>query len=166
MSSETFYKTQQDLRKPESHASHAASGNTPANSNVSAMKVTPNLLTKWQTNLGDTAANPTNQSIVDEHTDKAKVIEERKANLPLPDQPPVASDWQSADQRSVNVGSGGLQGPVSGESNSALRGPATAESSARKSAEELHKETQPTGNVGRQATEGLSDIPGDAKARK
>ncbi|GFF30349.1 hypothetical protein IFM61606_01717 [Aspergillus udagawae] len=143
MSSETFYKTQQDLRKPESHASHAASGNTPANSNVSAMK-----------------------SIVDEHTDKAKVIEERKANLPLPDQPPVASDWQSADQRSVNVGSGGLQGPVSGESNSALRGPSTAESSARKSAEELHKETQPTGNVGRQATEGLSDIPGDAKARK
>ena len=30
----------------------------------------------------------------------------------------------------------------------------------------LPKETQPTGNVGRQATEGLSDIPGDAKARK
>jgi hypothetical protein len=51
MSSETFYKTQQDLRKPESHASHAAGGNTPANSNVSAMKVTPNLLTQRQINL-------------------------------------------------------------------------------------------------------------------
>ncbi|RHZ54450.1 uncharacterized protein CDV56_102557 [Aspergillus thermomutatus] len=143
MSSETFYKTQQDLRKPESHASHAGGGNTLPNSNISAMK-----------------------SIVDQNTDKAKTIEERKANLPLPEQPPVASDWQSADQRAVNVGSGGLEGPVSGESNSALRGPATAESSARKSAEELHKETQPTGKVGRQATEGLSDIPGDAKARK
>ncbi|KAL3414512.1 hypothetical protein V8F44DRAFT_631552 [Aspergillus fumigatus] len=162
MSSETFYKTQQDLRKAESHASHAAGGNTPANSNVSAMKVTPNLLIQF----GDTAANSTNQSIVDEHTDKAKAIEERKANLPLPDQPPVASDWQSADQRAVNVGSGGVQGSVSGESNTALRDPATAGSSARMSGEELHKETQPTGNVGRQATEGLSDIPGDAKARK
>ncbi|KAH1592860.1 hypothetical protein KXX44_008298, partial [Aspergillus fumigatus] len=59
MSSETFYKTQQDLRKAESHASHAAGGNTPANSNVSAMKVTPNLLIQF----GDTAANSTNQSI-------------------------------------------------------------------------------------------------------
>ncbi|RHZ70982.1 hypothetical protein CDV55_101876 [Aspergillus turcosus] len=143
MSSETFYTTQQDLRKPESHASHARGGNTPANSNISAMK-----------------------SIVDEHTDKAKAIEERKANLPLPEQPPVASDWQTGDQRAVNVGSGGVQGPVSGESNRALRGPATAESSARKSAEELHTETQPTGDVGRQGKEGLSDIPQDAKSRK
>ncbi|KAF7115884.1 hypothetical protein CNMCM5793_003627 [Aspergillus hiratsukae] len=144
MSSETYYTTQQDLRKPESHASHAGGGNTPANSNISAMK-----------------------SIVDErNADKAQAIERRKANLPLPEQPPVASDWQSADQRIVNVGSGGVEGPVSGESNRALRGPATAESSARKSAEVLHTETQPTGDVGRQAKEGLSDIPQDAKSRK
>lgn len=51
MSSETFYTTQQDLRKPESHASHARGGNTPANSNISAMKVTSNLLTHRPINL-------------------------------------------------------------------------------------------------------------------
>ncbi|EAW07474.1 uncharacterized protein ACLA_021880 [Aspergillus clavatus NRRL 1] len=142
MSEQTFHTTAQDIRKAESHASHARSGNTPKDSNISAMK-----------------------SIIDQNTDKAKEIEERKANLPLPDQPPVASDWQSADQRTVNVGSGRFEAPVSGEGNSALRGPATAGSSVRISGDELHKETQPTGKVGRQAVEGLSDLPKDALAR-
>ncbi|KAF4838336.1 hypothetical protein CGCSCA4_v011730 [Colletotrichum siamense] len=38
---------------------------------------------------------------------KADKINEVQQNLPLPEQPPVASDWQSADARNVNVGSGG-----------------------------------------------------------
>lgn len=38
--------------------------------------------------------------------DKADIIAERQANLPLPDQPPGPSDFNSADQRTVNVGSG------------------------------------------------------------
>jgi hypothetical protein len=99
------------------------------------------------------------QSIIDQNTDKQADIEKTKANLPLPDQPPVASDWNSADQRAVNVGSGGIEGPISGENNSALRGPATASSSAREVGEETHRNTQPTSNVGR------GDLPADAQAR-
>merc|ERR1711988_69820 len=37
---------------------------------------------------------------------KDQTIEERKANLPLPEQPPATSDWNSADASTVNVGSG------------------------------------------------------------
>ncbi|KKK13475.1 hypothetical protein P175DRAFT_0491498 [Aspergillus ochraceoroseus IBT 24754] len=142
MSDSTFHTTTQDLRKPESHASHAMHGQTPKNSNISAMK-----------------------SIVDQNTDKKAQIESTKANLPLPEQPPVASDWNSADQRAVNVGSGRVEGPISGESNSALRGPATASSSVREVGEETHRLTQPTGKVGRQAKDNLSGLPKDALAR-
>jgi hypothetical protein len=39
---------------------------------------------------------------------KEEIIRERQSNLPLPEQPPVASDWNSADERNVNVGSGRL----------------------------------------------------------
>lgn len=99
------------------------------------------------------------QSIIDQNTDKKSQIENVKSNLPLPDQPPVASDWNSADQRTVNVGSGGVEGPVSGELNSALRDPATASSSVREVGEETHRQTQPTGDVGR------GNLPKDARAR-
>ncbi|KAL4779469.1 hypothetical protein BJX76DRAFT_340697 [Aspergillus varians] len=136
MSDSTFHTTTQDLRKPESHASHATKGNTAKDSNVSAMK-----------------------SIIDQNTDKKSQIDNTKANLPLPDQPPTASDWNSADQRTVNVGSGGIEGPISGDNDSALRGPATASSSVREAGEETHRSTQPTGNVGR------GDLPKDARAR-
>ncbi|KAA8631602.1 hypothetical protein SMACR_07838 [Sordaria macrospora] len=44
---------------------------------------------------------------------KADKIEEVRKNLPLPEQPPVASDWQSADERNVNVSSGRFSGDVS-----------------------------------------------------
>ena len=37
---------------------------------------------------------------------KADQIEEVKQNLPLPEQPPVKSDFNSADASTVNVGSG------------------------------------------------------------
>ncbi|KAL4869759.1 hypothetical protein BDV12DRAFT_167168 [Aspergillus spectabilis] len=136
MSDSTFHTTSQDLRKPESHASHANKGNTPKDSNVSAMK-----------------------SIIDQNTDKKSQIDNVKANLPLPDQPPVASDWNSADQRAVNVGSGRVEGPISGDNDSALRGPATASSSAREVGEETHRNTEPTSNVGR------GGLPTDARAR-
>ena len=35
---------------------------------------------------------------------KAEKIATAQANLPLPDDPPVASDWNSADARTVNIG--------------------------------------------------------------
>ncbi|RAL17109.1 uncharacterized protein BO97DRAFT_420495 [Aspergillus homomorphus CBS 101889] len=143
MADSTFHTTTQDIRKAESHASHAKAGQTPADSNVSAMK-----------------------SIVDQNNaDKGSKIEQTKANLPLPDQPPVASDWNSSDQRTVNVGSGGREGPVSGENNSALREPATASSSVRVDGSELHQNTQPGSNVGRQGKDNLEGLPKDALAR-
>ena len=103
--------------------------------------------------------------MIDENTNKPQQIDEAKANLPLPEQPPVASDWSSSDQRTVNVGSGGVEGPISGESDSALRGPATVASSARISGEQLHKGTAPGKGVGRQAAEGLDNLPSDATSR-
>ncbi|KAI2630054.1 hypothetical protein GGS21DRAFT_492161 [Xylaria nigripes] len=58
---------------------------------------------------------------------KSKKIEEARSNLPLPEQPPVASDWNSADARNVNVGSGRVQSDVStgAGSSSGLREPAS-----------------------------------------
>ncbi|TPX12239.1 uncharacterized protein E0L32_007125 [Thyridium curvatum] len=58
---------------------------------------------------------------------KQQKINKAQANLPLPEQPPVASDWQSADARNVNVGSGGVSSDISkGDASSAgLREPAT-----------------------------------------
>ena len=58
---------------------------------------------------------------------KDQKIAEAQANLPLPDQPPVASDWQSADARTVNVGAGKTEGNPGTDSSaqSGLRGPAT-----------------------------------------
>ncbi|PYH99686.1 hypothetical protein BO71DRAFT_479366 [Aspergillus ellipticus CBS 707.79] len=140
MSDQTFHTTTQDLRKAESHASHAGAGNTPKNSNISAMK-----------------------SIVDQNNaDKSSKIENTKSNLPLPEQPPVASDWNSADQRTVNVGSGRFEAPVSGENNSALRGPATASSSVRIDGNEYHVNTEPLSKVGRQGKDNLDGLPRDA----
>jgi hypothetical protein len=37
-----------------------------------------------------------------------QVVDEAQSNLPLPEQPPVASDFNSSDARTVNVGSGGV----------------------------------------------------------
>ncbi|KAI9830165.1 MAG: hypothetical protein M1819_005842 [Sarea resinae] len=73
-----------------------------------------------------------------------KTIDERKANLPLPDQPPVESDWNSADASKVNVGSGAVEGDIStGKGSDALRGPATADSSVRVDGDEFKKNTAP-----------------------
>ena len=100
-------------------------------------------------------------------TSKADIIEQRKANLPLPDQPPKASDWQSLDERTVNVGSGGISsgGDLSaGGAGDSLRSPATGASGARVDGEEFKTHTSDL-NVGRTAKEGLSGLPNDAVSR-
>ncbi|KAI0012670.1 hypothetical protein F4779DRAFT_614394 [Xylariaceae sp. FL0662B] len=85
---------------------------------------------------------------------KADKIEAAKANLPLPEQPPVASDWNSADARKVNVGSGAVQSEIStgAASDAGLREPAS-------------KDDADLGGVGRQGKEGLEGPPKDARAR-
>ncbi|CAH0014346.1 unnamed protein product [Clonostachys rhizophaga] len=86
---------------------------------------------------------------------KEQKIAETQANLPLPEQPATASDWQSADARTVNVGSGRIDANLStgDDSNAGLREPAS-------------KDAQDLSNVGRQAVEGLSEPPKDAASRK
>ena len=84
---------------------------------------------------------------------KADLVAERQANLELPEDPPVASDWNSADASTVNVAAGGRQDDVSvGKgSESGLREPASTDS------------VDP--NIGRQGVEGLDEPPKDARAR-
>ncbi|KAK4240989.1 hypothetical protein C8A03DRAFT_30827 [Achaetomium macrosporum] len=87
---------------------------------------------------------------------KAEKIEQVKSNLPLPDQPPQASDWQSADARTTAVSSGGVSaGDVSTGAGvtSGLREPATKASG----------DVDMSG-IGRQGKEGLEDTPKDARA--
>ncbi|KAJ4351698.1 uncharacterized protein N0V89_007041 [Didymosphaeria variabile] len=83
---------------------------------------------------------------------KQEIIDERKANLPLPEQPPTASDFNSADERTVNVGSGAQASDLShsGLGGDTLREPST---------------TDAVGSTGRQAKDGLSGIPNDAVTR-
>lgn len=89
---------------------------------------------------------------------KDETIAERQANLPIPEQPPVPSDWQSADSRNVNVGSGSVESDVTYDNaggEGGLRGPATADSSVRIDGEEWKVNTAPSGEVGRKgATNG------------
>ena len=86
---------------------------------------------------------------------KAEKIAKAQANLPLPDQPPVASDWQSADARNVNLGAGGISSDIStGDgSSTGLREPATKGSDADMS------------KIGRQGKDGLEGPPKDASSR-
>jgi len=89
---------------------------------------------------------------------KAEIIAERQANLPLPEDPPVPSDWNSADSRTVNVKSGELQAEIStGDASSAgLRGPASTGSGVR---EEGGADLS---GVGRQGKDNLGGLPKDA----
>jgi hypothetical protein len=93
------------------------------------------------------------------------IINERQANLPLPEQPPQASDWNSADERTVNVGSGGLSDDIAtGNASSSLREPATGPSALRVDGEEW--KTNATGNNGgRQGRDELGGLPNDAVTR-
>ncbi|MCJ1428929.1 hypothetical protein MMC29_006840 [Sticta canariensis] len=86
---------------------------------------------------------------------KAELIDERKAALPLPEDPPVASDWNSADGRTTNVGSGGVQSDVSygNGSDAGLRGPASADSNVRTDGETLRTNTAPSEGVGKNTSD-------------
>lgn len=92
---------------------------------------------------------------------KADIIAERQSNLPLPEQPPVASDWNSADASKVNVGSGGVGSDVStgDAASTGLREPAAAGSSVREAG------GADMSGVGRQGKEGLDGLPKDALAK-
>ncbi|KIW13934.1 hypothetical protein PV08_06715 [Exophiala spinifera] len=122
MSEETFHITSEDLRKKESRLSKAHNGVTPKESDVSALK-----------------------SLLAEREDKPAEIDRVKAGLPLPEQPVggASSDLKSADARTVNVGSGGVNVKLGTASSDGLREPATAESSVRIDGEEWKKETAP-----------------------
>lgn len=85
----------------------------------------------------------------------ASKVAEAQSNLPLPEQPPVASDWQSADARNVNVGSGrdvGSGVSTGAGETSGLREPASKNADVDLS------------SVGRQGKEGLEGLPKDATA--
>lgn len=102
------------------------------------------------------------QSVIDQNTNKPEEIERTKANLPLPDQPPTASDWNSLDQRTTGVGSGSVEFPPD---NSGLREGAAATSSARVDGAQLHKNTVPTNTVANPAPEGSGRINADTTTR-
>ncbi|KAI7178875.1 hypothetical protein KC343_g16539 [Hortaea werneckii] len=132
--------TKEDVRRVEHEesAGHKA-GNIPAGSDAAAM-----------------------QSMMDkQNQNKGEVIEERKGNLPLPEQPPTKSDFNSADASTVNVGSGGVSDTFS-KGNDALREPATGDSAVRTDGNAFMVNTKAQG-VGREAMEG--GLPNDAVAR-
>lgn len=131
MSDATFHMTKEDIRKPESKASQSNSGNVPADSDAAKA-----------------------QSIVDQNTpSKADIVEERKSGLPLPEQPPVASDFNSSDA-SIAQGSGAISG-TTGQT-----GPETAESSVRVDGNVTKTNTAP----GPDAARG-TPLPNDAVAQ-
>ncbi|KAL6866111.1 hypothetical protein ACO1O0_002213 [Amphichorda felina] len=86
---------------------------------------------------------------------KDQKIAETQANLPLPEQPPKASDWQSADARTVNVGSGRSEAEANigtGDASKAgLREPAS-------------KDAMDMSKIGREGVEG--QLPKDAAYKK
>lgn len=87
-------------------------------------------------------------------SNKQQEIEQNRQNLPLPDQPPVASDWQSADATKVNVGAGSGASDVStgAGATSGLREPASK------------TEGVDLSSVGRQGKDNLDGPPKDAAA--
>lgn len=162
MSESTFHTTKEDIRKAESQVSNKNDGKVPAESEVSQMKVSLQPFMMYFSLL------ITLQSVIDNNSKpKSEVIEERRSGLPLPEDPPVASDWDSNDVSKVNVGSGGVESDVSyGGGSSSLRGPATSDSSVRTDGETFNTHAaQPSGGVGRQGHDNLDGLPQDAKAK-
>lgn len=141
MSENTYHITGEDVRKMESRESKSHGGNVPKDSDVSAIKV-------CYFNCEPVHHCPLTltQSLIAENQEpKQDKIGRVQANLPLPEDPPGPSDWNSADARTVNVGSGGISEDISAlkGSSSGLREPATAESSVRVDGEELKTNTAP-----------------------
>ncbi|KAH0565016.1 hypothetical protein GP486_001586 [Trichoglossum hirsutum] len=168
---QTFHLTKEDVRKLESRESKIQGGKVPADSEVSIMKVI--LLSKPDSRVRILLApleHPrvtsfSSQSTVDSNSNP-DTIAERQASLPLPEQPPMPSDWNSADQRTVNVGSGRLADDVSyGNGQSGLRSPATGDSAVRVSGQTWKEATAPDERVGREGKEGLEGPPKDARRK-
>ncbi|KAK5628884.1 hypothetical protein RRF57_004599 [Xylaria bambusicola] len=86
---------------------------------------------------------------------KTRKIKEATSNLPLPEQPPVSPDWQSADARTVNVGSGAVESDIS-------YGPAS-EAGLREPASTANVDMS---KFGRQGKDNLEGPPKDAAAKK
>lgn len=63
----------------------------------------------------------------DSNISKEELIKQRQANLPLPEDPPTASDFNSADMRTTAVGSGGVSADFT-QGKGDLRSPATTDS--------------------------------------
>ena len=165
---ETFHYTKEDVRKLESRESKLHGGEIPKDADSSILKVSSSFMTSPRLTASPSLAmliSLLTKSIVDSKSN-ADVIAERQANLPLPEQPPVASDWNSADASKVNVGSGGVSADVSyGKGTSGLRGPATGESSVRTDGEQSKTNTAPDSGVGREGKDNLDRLPEDALAK-
>ncbi|CAK4030585.1 Hypothetical predicted protein [Lecanosticta acicola] len=138
---ETYHLTKEDIRKTEQQTSKLHGGNIPADSEAAGLQ-----------SITDTADK-----------NKPEIINERQANLPLPDQPPGQSDFSSADSRTVNVGSGGNASNFS-YGNDALREPATGDSAVRADPSVTGGNVLGQG-VGREAVDGLGGLPNDAVAQ-
>ncbi|OCL01095.1 uncharacterized protein K441DRAFT_650690 [Cenococcum geophilum 1.58] len=98
---------------------------------------------------------------------KQEIIDERQANLPLPEQPPRSSDWNSSDERTMNVGPSGREDDISASRRGpeTLREAATGESDIRVSGEEWKTNTAANG-AGREAKDNLQGLPNDAATRE
>ena len=75
----------------------------------------------------------------------------------------MASDFNSADENTVNVGSGRFAEGFS-YGDDALRGPATSDSNVRTDGEEFNKNTAAPTDVGREGYDNLGGLPKDAKS--
>jgi hypothetical protein len=101
---------------------------------------------------------------------KTQIIDERKANLPLPEEPPIPSDWNTKDQRAVNVAKGTEESDIATQEAVAataaettaglIRGPATKGSGVRE------EDGVDLSAVGREGEEHLGGLPKDALKKK
>ncbi|KAI0150926.1 hypothetical protein LQW54_000606 [Pestalotiopsis sp. IQ-011] len=85
---------------------------------------------------------------------KADKINEIAHNLPKPEDPPVKSDWDSANPKTVNVGSGRIETDIS-----------TGEGSVSGLQEPASSKDVDLSKVGRQGHDNLDGPPKDAAAR-
>ncbi|KAJ2901868.1 Tubulin gamma chain [Zalerion maritima] len=92
-----------------------------------------------------------------------KKIAQAQANLPLPEQPPKPSDWQSADASKTGSGNGTISGNIGTNEYSSvgLREPAVADPNSDMS--NVGREAKD--NVGREAKDNVGGPPKDAAAR-
>ena len=97
---------------------------------------------------------------------RQEITDERQANLPLPEQPPRPSDWNSSDERTVNAGSSGCGDDISasGRGSKTLRG-LQLESDVGGSGKEW-KTNMAASGAGREAKDNLQGLPNDAVARE